>query len=1077
MFSTSTLQLSFILQMLWSIHVGLDMYIHDIQEACRNVINGQEDALQQLGLDNITYPRPKPHNTSASTLQVTYNEVLHTAVAARELGFGVLEKQCQETLDFIQAIAVGRKVTLQHEIDGRDVAEIMLSLIDEELQRQCPKDDSQEDSENGDQDQGETELEDSDIEVIAVRKNTMESQAESPKRNTPELQKTVFQIAISPARKKSEERKTTHFEKSKAQGDWESSDLEEIDKECQRETSSSEESEEGHKEPSDSEESDEESEGMTSDCEKCGQHSEGKAGSKVGALKTLSSSHHLARKCIVGHHCTYQGPNLKRHLRNVHVRKGHIDEREVDRLFAMGFRGNKKRGPARENKGGAKIKGRWKRWCPEPDCSYLGAYLSHHLQNKHHLKPSSSKYKTALKVAVRYKGLHEELEMLKTSTKKRSSSDDDAATPPPKKKRQEPEPDEDTAVAGPSRAQDDKPESVASPPVDDSDDQSGDDDEYPMSADFFEEKNPRSNRHKWLVHFYRHLFTPAAGFHKDRNRLQHANQVKRLLEESDPRGNDIDFIADDEGNRVWIDWVIPNLRKRKPGTVKSYLTSFELFLNYVSKKGTRPYLPYLDPEVKNELFDLSNSLNKWRRCITKETAPDKWDRYLDEADHLLTNEEVEDIMTSKPAVDGRAALLAADQADDLKDLSLRNYCDARDFLIVTLTRAVGTRPAPLENATIKMFQNAQWDDNKRRKVMMVSSHKRQEDGPAPIPMAPDTEYLLNTFINKLRPLVSDDDSPTAKIFLKADGAPFQKGTIGRRVGAFVVKSGIRTDKAISATDFRKWIVTELKRKKRMGIPIDEQLLRRLMCHSDKTANKWYLRESLSQQAAEASMMIEEFTKPSSSREEQDAGSFKCKSLSTKSMKSGTKVSEDFEDDDNHSKDQSAVSPSSASSKRSLSAKHHAAIKEAFAEDIENGVELRKNHVVAVMKSDLVLRALVNSESLVKKVSDRVRYLVQRRPTMLPEELPEETASTRTAAFVQTVPDKPPSSIESGRVEWSEDETMAIREVLTLCCDKCPTNDEIRVLFKRSSELIAIFKSTTFERIRNKVKNEFRKLKN
>ena len=351
----------------------------------------------------------------------------------------------------------------------------------------------------------------------------------------------------------------------------------------------------------------------------------------------------------------------------------------------------------------------------------------------------------------------------------------------------------------------------------------------------------------------------------------------------------------------------------------------------MSKKGTRPYLPYLDPEVKNELFDLSNSLNKWRRCISKETAPDKWDCYLDEADHLLTNEEVEDIMTSKPAVDGRAALLAADQADDVKDLSLRNYCDARDFLIVTLTRAVGTRPAPLENATIRMFQNAQWDDNKHRKVMM--------------------------------------------------------------------------------------------------------------------------------------------------REEQNAGSFKCKFLSTKSMKSGTKVSEDFEDDDNHSKDQSAVSPSSASSKRSLSAKHHAAIKEAFAEDIVNEVEPRKNHVVAVMKSDLVLRALVNSESLVKKVSDRVRYLVQRRPTMMPEELPEEPASTRIAAFVQTVPDKPPSSIESGRVEWSEDETMAIREVLTLCYDKCPTNDEIRALFKRSSELIAIFKSNTFGRIWNKVKNEFRKLKN
>lgn len=130
--------------------------------------------------------------------------------------------------------------------------------------------------------------------------------------------------------------------------------------------------------------------------------------------------------------------------------------------------------------------------------------------------------------------------------------------------------------------------------------------------------------------------------------------------------------------------------------------------------------------------------------------------------------------------------------------------------------------------------------------MLVSSQKGEEDGPAPIPMSLDTEYLMNVFIDKLRPLVTENTSAKSKIFLKNDGTPFQKGTIGRRVRAFVVKSGIWPDKAIAATDFRKWIVTELKIKKRMGMKIDEQLLRRLMCHSDKTANEWYLRESLTQ---------------------------------------------------------------------------------------------------------------------------------------------------------------------------------------------------------------------------------------
>lgn len=89
--------------------------------------------------------------------------------------------------------------------------------------------------------------------------------------------------------------------------------------------------------------------------------------------------------------------------------------------------------------------------------------------------------------------------------------------------------------------------------------------------------------------------------------------------------------------------------------------------------------------------------------------------------------------------------------------------------------------------SLKMFELAKWDDQKWRKVMLVSSHKHEEDGPVPIPMSAKTEYQMTVFIEKLRPFVTDETSPSSKIFLKADGAPFQKGTIGRRVTAFVVK--------------------------------------------------------------------------------------------------------------------------------------------------------------------------------------------------------------------------------------------------------------------------------------------------
>lgn len=73
-------------------------------------------------------------------------------------------------------------------------------------------------------------------------------------------------------------------------------------------------------------------------------------------------SHHIDRKCMVPSGCRgYVGPNLKRHLQNVHYQKGHITKQDVDKYFALGLDPKKTRGPKRTTRGGKTIKGRWKR--------------------------------------------------------------------------------------------------------------------------------------------------------------------------------------------------------------------------------------------------------------------------------------------------------------------------------------------------------------------------------------------------------------------------------------------------------------------------------------------------------------------------------------------------------------------------------------------------------------------------------------------------------------------------------------------------------------------------------------------
>ena len=130
------------------------MYIKDIKEACRKILKGDRQALEQLGLENCKFPRPKPQNTATSALQLQYNCTLNSAVAARELNLSFLEKQCQLTLEYIEAIAQAKKVKLDHSTDG-DVAELMLTLIDEEKKKYC-KEGEEDMEEEGMEDEGET---------------------------------------------------------------------------------------------------------------------------------------------------------------------------------------------------------------------------------------------------------------------------------------------------------------------------------------------------------------------------------------------------------------------------------------------------------------------------------------------------------------------------------------------------------------------------------------------------------------------------------------------------------------------------------------------------------------------------------------------------------------------------------------------------------------------------------------------------------------------------------------------------------------------------------------------------------
>ena len=186
-----------------------------------------------------------------------------------------------------------------------------------------------------------------------------------------------------------------------------------------------------------------------------------------------------------------------------------------------------------------------------------------------------------------------------------------------------------------------------------------------------------------------------------------------------------------------------------------------------------------------------------------------------------------------------------------------------------------------------------------------------------------------------------------------------------------------------------------------------------MCHSDRTANEWYLRESLTEQAAEASVQIELHTKPS--KEDPNANQSKvdpnAKTIKRRSrrkivcfIKTKTRwrqvqreVCWGIPSRRHLAKERwlCNLSPSGSSSKHSLSAAQRKQIEKVFSSDIQSGIEPRRKRIVALMKSDPILQTLANSETNVRKVENRVRYIFDKRPTVDPFELPEESAANRT----------------------------------------------------------------------------------
>ena len=405
-------------------------------------------------------------------------------------------------------------------------------------------------------------------------------------------------------------------------------------------------------------------------------------------------SHKTVKKCPMPE-CVLQGHDLRRHLM-VHVKREELAEEGVARLLSIARMGESQHGKERKRKGKQSIRGRPKKWCPVPLCNQIVVDVGQHLSypGGHAIKRESHEFQRLMRMARPYTGLAEMEESLvpppaklvvvtppnptspaasetyvSTAGRVASSVASDTAAPSSlvassaaaaaaaAKPSAHASCSPVAAPAAASVASSDtaiRPVRHSKAPallLESSEDEASDDEETSIpgsSVQYYTAKSPKSKRHRWLVLFFDYLSRPSAGDKKTSIRIQHVSQMRKILEAIDAEGDDITCLVQNEGDIVWSEWVKQHMEAgtKKPGTLISYLTSYEKFLSLVTHQRFNKSAPPLHPDYYDTLANVLKDLKGWRSVVDSKSYAVKNKRVVDETEGLLTLDELDSIKAS-----------------------------------------------------------------------------------------------------------------------------------------------------------------------------------------------------------------------------------------------------------------------------------------------------------------------------------------------------------------------------------------------------------------------------------------------
>lgn len=651
-------------------------------------------------------------------------------------------------------------------------------------------------------------------------------------------------------------------------------------------------------------------------------------------------------------------------------------------------------------------------------------------------------------------------------------------------------PPSSTAVTTACEATDAAHEPVddASEDVPESEEETQDDDSSVFSAvgslQYFTAKNPKTNRHKWLVLFFDFLSRPTAGDKKETIKLQHAAQMRLLLEALDPNGDDILCLLQNEGDAVWRLWVKPHIvaGTKKPGTLISYLTSYDKFLRFVTHERFNKRAPPLQKEQLETFANVLKDLKGWRSTVDSHTYHVKNQRLVEETEGLLSLDELAQIKSSAVYNDAVRLLILAGQGHQL---NFSEFVLARDFLVTRFSLDTGTRPGPLNNATLQEYMKGKVENG--GKVMLVARHKRAKDGPAICAMLPELYKFMEIYRRNIRPhfALPDEDA----LFVTNEGNAFREGTIGRRMKFFVAKCGVVLGGRLAFVDMRKLITTEMLK---CCTPEEKAILRCVLAHSEKTSQEWYTRPNLTSTGMEALTIVQRLLDPNekarfnaeaeSSRPSTPKLPPSCQSeelkkdtvaapTETSTLKQAPKSCHSSEGASTRAASSGIVPPTESSGPVGLTSKQKEELLVLFSEKIKAGQTVTRAEAKTSLAGTSGILSVLLTDQRLKQVTNFVNYQA-RRTEISPPTASSDDSKAKVSEWLDQFDDPSMRSLSVKRNVWSSEET-AIFEDSFKDHPTLPSTTIIREMVGEDTPLAEIHERVGWKRFYQKIRNLFK----